>query len=206
MALSTLAVPPDQYEQEGAVEFEPGKRRWPCDVEVWDDFVSVEEEQMLIAKMRALGDWEGGAEKRLSVSETTLMSSSLNLLDDADWRAHLSQIHHGPHFDYSTNATKETVRPLPPYVARILAALPYAESGHPVDQMTGQLYPAGSGIPPHVRARVSSALSVDSPSSRPVRLIEVLTSYLLCLQLAPPGRHPVRISRLTFLTCWNREP
>lgn len=66
-----LAVPPDQYEQEGAIEFELGKRRWPCDVEVWDDFITKEEEQMLIAKMRQLGDWEDGAEKRLSVSTDT---------------------------------------------------------------------------------------------------------------------------------------
>lgn len=31
-----------------------------------------------------------------------------------------------------------------------MASLPYQDPGRPVDQMTGQLYPGGSGIPPHV--------------------------------------------------------
>ena len=57
------------------MEFEPGKRRWPCGVEVWNDFVSVEEEQMLIRKMRELGEWEDGKEKRLSVSFSSLSIS-----------------------------------------------------------------------------------------------------------------------------------
>jgi hypothetical protein len=80
VALSVLATPPDQYEQEGAIEFEPGKRRWPCNVEVWNDFISVEEEQMLIAKMRELGEWEDGAEKRLSVSRSLCQRANSMLM------------------------------------------------------------------------------------------------------------------------------
>jgi len=142
------------------VEFEPGKRRWPCGVEVWNDFISVEEEQMLIRKMRELGEWEDGLEKRLSVRSLCFRPANVEVTDADTYLlvvSSMSQIHYGRHFDYTTNATKEIVRPLPDYVSWILASLPYSNPNHHTDQMTGQLYPAGSGIPPHVSTCLRSS-------------------------------------------------
>ncbi|KAL7417011.1 hypothetical protein BDY24DRAFT_376240 [Mrakia frigida] len=119
---------------------------------------------MLIKKMRELGEWEEGLEKRLS-------------------------IHYGRHFDYTTNATKEIVRPLPDYVSRILASLPYSDPNHPTDQMTGQLYPAGSGIPPHVNPRRDRPSSLVAFLRRVVQRPDLpsLSFLLFCCA----GRYPL---------------
>lgn len=52
-----------------AVELAPGRRRWPCGVEVWENFISHNEESMLIEMMHKVGGWEeDDVAKRLSVS------------------------------------------------------------------------------------------------------------------------------------------
>lgn len=63
-----LPAVPGDFATEGAVEFAPAKRVWPCGVEVWYDFVTEAEERVLIERMREVGDWSVGAEKRLSVN------------------------------------------------------------------------------------------------------------------------------------------
>ncbi|CED84198.1 Uncharacterized conserved protein [Phaffia rhodozyma] len=132
LACPTAVLPrlppiPNTFELEGAVEFEKGKRRWPCGIEVWEDFISAEEEAMLIKEMRTIGGWVEGVEKRLSV-------------------------HFGKEFDYSTNLTKASDHEMPAYMLNggPLDRLPYVNPNLPVNQMTGQIYPAGTGIPPHV--------------------------------------------------------
>lgn len=62
-----LPAVPGDFAAEGAVELAPGKRVWPCGVEVWYEFVSADDERALIQRMREVGEWSAGAEKRLSV-------------------------------------------------------------------------------------------------------------------------------------------
>ena len=67
-----LPAVPGDFAAENAVELAPARRVWPCGVEVWYDFVTEAEERALVGRMREVGDWSTGAEKRLSVSASPL--------------------------------------------------------------------------------------------------------------------------------------
>lgn len=131
-----------------------------------------EEERGLIQKMREVGNWSDGVEKRLSVSVEPSgegifsLTDALNLTPLSLNRSTLVHILTTVCALFSpfvsslkaeplnriaaTNATKELVNPLPTWASSLLSRFPYQDRQHCIDQMTGQLYPGGSGIPPHV--------------------------------------------------------
>ncbi|ODA84119.1 hypothetical protein RJ55_02637 [Drechmeria coniospora] len=113
-----------------AAEASPPKtRRWANGLTLIHDFITEEEEAVMIA---AFCDAEPDA--------TTLTG--------APSRKRVSQ-HHGHHFDYTTfGASETTFTPPPDYVRELLPRLPVQE--YLPDQFTMQYYPPGAGIPPHV--------------------------------------------------------
>jgi alkylated DNA repair protein alkB family protein 8 len=116
---------------------DPAIQRYPNGLVLVRDFISPEEESILIDSFNA----DPAVAIKLAAQKSKIRKKAGRIIQ-----------HVGYHFDYTTFGASAThFTPVPPQIASLLPRLPLTVDGQRApDQFTTQYYPPGAGIPPHV--------------------------------------------------------